>query len=75
MVDPLKRFGFLMVILSYVDDNSLLKSIPEGVASHEVFKQMSEEMLHWERILRVTGGDLALHKCTVTLMKWTWGEK
>ena len=32
-------------------------------------------MVHWKRLLNTTGGDLAVHKCTVTLMKWKWGVK
>ena len=31
-------------------------------------------MLHWRKILQVTGGDLAVHKCAVTLIKWKWSE-
>ena len=30
-------------------------------------------MTHWLKILQVTGGDLALHKCHLTLLKWKWG--
>ena len=28
-----------------------------------------------EKILKVTGGNIAPHKCTVTLMKWAWGTR
>ena len=35
-------------------------------------KQMAENLLRWKRILRTTGGNLAIQKCAVTIMKWKW---
>ena len=72
IIDPAGIYNFVMAILSYVDDNSLLKSIKKDKSVQQVFGEISKEMEHWRNILRVTGGDLAPQKCTVTLMKWAW---
>ena len=54
IVDPMGVHGFTMALLSYVDDNSLLKSLPSDMPANQVFEQISKEMLQWKRILRVT---------------------
>ena len=40
-----------------------------------IFTHMADNLLRWKRILRTTGGDLAIQKCTATLMKWEWSEQ
>ena len=62
-------------LLSYVDDNSLLYSPTEDQNIDDAIKQMASNLLRWKRILRTTGGDLAIQKCTVTIMKWEWSDE
>ena len=57
-----------------MDDNSLVKSLESDLTVQQIFNIMGQDLLRWKRILRSTGGDLALQKCTVSLMKWRWGE-
>ena len=72
--DPLNINGIHIPIVSYVDDNSIVKSIQKATSVAKIFEEASQEMRHWKRILRVTGGDLAPQKCTVSLMKWKWNK-
>ena len=75
VIDPTGMYSFVMAILSYVDDNSLVKSLESNQKAKKIFEDISKEMVHWRNILKLTGGDLAPQKCTVTLMKWAWSEK
>ena len=72
VTDPTGKYTFKLHVLSYVDDNSILRTFqPEE--GEEAFSKISQEMIHWLKILQLTGGDLALQKCHLTLMKWKWG--
>ena len=62
-------------VVSFVDDNTIAHSAELEETCEEIMKNASEEMKHWRNILRITGGDLAVQKCTVTLMKWQWGDR
>ena len=73
VIDPSGDNSFKLHVLSYVDDNSILRSIKPGLDGETIFQAISQEMTHWLKILQVTGGDLALQKCHITLLKWKWG--
>ena len=60
-------------VLSYVDEHSFPKSLQPDMDGDAIFQVISMEMTHWLKILQVTGGDLALQKCHLTLLKWKWG--
>ena len=72
--DPLGRLTFSLWVLSYVDDNSLLRTFPDNTAPTDFWKTASKEFSSWHKLLQITGGDLALEKCTCTVMKWKWGS-
>ena len=74
VTDPLTMKELAISVLSYVDDNSIVKSLESNIPVEESFKIMAKDMSIWQRILQTTGGDLAVHKCTVSIMKWKWGE-
>ena len=74
ILDPNGNYSLHIPIVSYVDDNSIVKSLERLKDCDTIFEEASAEMTHWKRILRVTGGDLAPQKCTVALMKWKWNE-
>ena len=75
LIDPQGLFGGIIPVISFVDDNSITSSIPSEMSIEQIFEKTGKEMLHWKKLLNTTGGDLAVHKCTVTLMKWKWGGK
>ena len=75
LTDPDGKYSGVIPIISFVDDNSLTSSVPKEMSIIEVFQKAAKEMEHWRKLLQTTGGDLAMHKCTVTLIKWKWNTK
>ena len=72
IVDPYGLYSFSLHVISYVDDNSLLRSFPPNTSWPDIFTTVSNELTSWWKLLRITGGDLALEKCTYSVMAWTW---
>lgn len=72
VIDPGKKNTFKLHVLSYVDDNSILRTLQQEDEG-AIFQKISQEMTHWLKILQLTGGDLALQKCHLTVLKWKWG--
>jgi hypothetical protein len=68
---------YMLWLVSYVDDNTLVKTFALGTPSTVVFTEMKKMMQHWHRLLQITGGDLCLDKCKVSVLAWTttnyWG--
>ena len=58
--DPLHSRKLVITILSYVDNNSTLKSLELNKTNPEIFEEMGQDMNRWKRILQSTGGNLAL---------------
>lgn len=73
--DPIELEKLVIYILSYVDDNSIVKSFESDKTVEEIFEEVAQDMNRWRRILQSTGGDLAVPKCTVSLMKWKWSKQ
>ena len=72
VIDPSGEYTQTIHLVSYVDDNSLLRSFQNGLSIEKMFQIMSNEVTAWWNLLRITGGDLALEKCTYSLMSWKW---
>ena len=70
-------FTYTLWLVSYVDDNTLLKTFSLGATPDVVFTDMRKMMKHWHRLLQITGGDLCLDKCKVSVLSWNtnnyWG--
>ena len=72
--DPLDLLTFSIWVLSYVDDNSLLRTFPNSLPCDSLWRLASKEFSSWQKLLQITGGDLALEKCTCSVMKWRWSS-
>ena len=72
ITDPLGGSSFIMHVVSYVDDNSLLRSFDGAENLAQICNTISSELTSWWKLLRITGGDLALEKCTYSIMHWKW---
>ena len=72
IIDPLGNNSFDLHVVNYVDDNSLLRSFSPQTTLNTIFEILSRELMSWWKLLRVTGGDLALEKCTYSIMRWRW---
>ena len=64
-------------IISYVDDNTILQSFPKNATTSEILFIMRNCLKQWHRLLRITGGDLSVDKCKISIMRWEqrgiWG--
>ena len=62
---------------TFVDDvigyaNNFLNKL-EGKPTHnDVLLQMQDDTTLWSRLLHISGGKLALHKCLYYIAKWNW---
>ena len=65
-------------ILSYVDDNTIMKTFDEKDSVEEILNSMKKSLLEWNHLLQITGGALSLPKCKVSILQWKknyWGLK
>jgi hypothetical protein len=72
MQDPQSLLSLTTHIISYVDDNTLVQFFGDGSSMYQILKELNLCISRWHEILRITGGDLALEKCTFCIMKWKW---
>ena len=72
VTDPFGDSSRTLHVVSYVDDNSLLRSFDASEELYTIGQVVSREITSWWNLLRITGGDLALEKCTYSVMKWKW---
>ena len=70
MKDCLGLIYYTLHVISYVDDNTLLRSFPLGTTLNDALERMTENFGTWHRLLQVTGGDLCLEKCELSAMIW-----
>ena len=58
--------------ISYSDDNDGQVTADKNATDPigNVFKKASESAKMWGRIIRLTGGDIALHKCSWQMIAW-----
>jgi hypothetical protein len=55
-----------------VDDNTLIQQFYNTQTMSSILNGLRECIVRWHNILKITGGDLALEKCTFCIMKWRW---
>lgn len=72
MLDPRRMHQLLLYIISYVDDNTLVQQFYNTQTMMSILSGLKNCIMRWHKILRITGGDLALEKCTYCVMKWKW---
>ena len=68
--DPAQLLHFLQWVVGYVDNNSLILSFRDGQPIAEVLKEAQKALSSWQKLLQLTGGDLALEKCVYSVMGW-----
>ena len=69
--DPGHLLHFLQWVVGYVDDNSLILTFRDGEPIEEVLQEAQTALASWQKLLQITGGDLALEKCVYSVMGWT----
>ena len=55
-------------IISYVDDNTILKTFKNWTNIYEILAEMKRSLIIWNELLTITGGGLSLGKCKVSVM-------
>ena len=64
-------------IISYVDDNTILRNFQNATNIRFILKEMKKSLLIWNELLSLTGGGLSLGKCKILVMYWKqdfWGK-
>ena len=62
IVDCILNVAIPLWIISYVDDNSIVRHFPLDVTVHNMLEGMSKNLQEWQKLLQLTGGDLSLEK-------------
>ena len=75
MEDCLRWTVVCIYIVSYVDDNTLLRQFPANTTTKEIINGIKENFTTWNKLLQITGGDLCLDKCEYSVMKWQYNNK
>ena len=57
-------------IISYVDDNSIVRQFPHKMTIEQIMRAMKTNLDECHKLLQLTGGDLSLEKCKVIVLKW-----
>jgi hypothetical protein len=74
MIDPRGTTQLILFIISYVDDNTLVQQFYNTQTMVSILSGLRKCIMHWHNTLKITGGDLALEKCTFCIMKWRWNK-
>ena len=70
VVDSVEKEDIPLHIISYVDDNSIVRHFDSSETVATMMEKIKENIGEWQKLLQLTGGDLSLDKCKVTVMKW-----
>ena len=54
-----------------MDDDSRILTFRDGKSIQEVSQEAQKVLSLWQKLLQLTGSDLALEKCVFSVMKWT----
>ena len=70
IVDFITNIAIPLWIISYVDDNSIVRHFSTTASVKEMLEGMKTNLLEWQKLLQLTGGDLSLGKCQIIIMHW-----
>ena len=70
MRDPTGTVEVIQHICGWVDDCTNTESFNPIETAMEIINTMSQSCKIWRRLVRITGGDLALHKCVTYIVIW-----
>lgn len=70
MRDPTGAMEVIQHILGWIDDCTNTESYDPLSTIEEITTKMSVSCKIWRRLVRITGRDLALHKCVTYIVMW-----
>ena len=70
VIDCVTKSIILMWIISYVDDNSIVRTFDHTATIQSMLEEMTASLTEWRKLLQITGGDLSIEKCKIILLKW-----
>ena len=76
--NPITKEAIKYWILSYVDDNTIVRNFKSNTTTEEILDSLGKSLLEWNELLNITGGALSLNKCKVSILTWRanyWGIK
>ena len=72
--DSTKKISVLQHIISWVNDTANKEDLPREMDSQTQIQHISQILLQWRRLLRITGGDLELSKTVVYIIDYVFSE-
>ena len=63
VVDSVEKEDIPLHIISYVDDNSIVRHFDSSETVSTMMEKIKENIGEWQKLLQLTGGDLSLDKC------------
>lgn len=70
MRDPTGTTEVIQHICGWIDDCTNTESFDPLDTAAEILNTMSNSCKIWRRLVRITGGDLSLHKCVTYIVMW-----
>ena len=70
MSDPIRCVNVLQRVCVWVDDTMNKEGFSHDMPTIDMLLRLQRIMIKWRQVLRTTGGDLALNKCSVYLITW-----
>lgn len=70
IINPIDGIRIMYWIISYVDDNTVVREFKNKSKPNEMLQMLKENLLFWNSLLKFMGGALSLNKCKVSLMHW-----
>ena len=72
--DPTRTIQVLQHVINWVDDTVNKEILDMNLGTMEQLQRIRDILIHWRRIVRITGGDLELSKTLVYLLDYKFLE-
>lgn len=70
MTDPTGTRKNKQHVVGWIDDVTIKENYPPHITYQQMLSSITLTCLIWRRLIRLTGGDLAAHKCVVYTVYW-----
>ena len=70
MYDPVTKERVTFWLTSYVDDNTMVRFFSRNTSMEDILAIMTKSLNEWLKLLQITGGNLSLSKCKISVLKW-----
>ena len=72
--DPTKTIKVLQHVISWVDDTVNKELLNHHLDTKTQLQRIRDILIHWRKIIRITGGDIELNKTVVYLLDYVFSD-